>query len=41
MPPYGPPRPVEGGIRARTERGTIGERWWSRRFVDVLESFAD
>jgi uncharacterized Zn finger protein len=42
MPMYGgPPRPVEGGIRARTERGTIGEKWWSRRFVDVLESFAD
>lgn len=41
MPMYGPPRPVEGGIRARTERGTIGEEWWSRRFIDVLESFAD
>ena len=38
---YGPPRPVEGGIRARGERGTIGEEWWSRRFIDVLESFAD
>jgi uncharacterized Zn finger protein len=41
MTMYGPPRPVEGGIRARTERGTIGEEWWSRRFIDVLESFAD
>jgi uncharacterized Zn finger protein len=39
--PYGPPRPVEGGLRARGERGTIGEEWWSRRFIDVLESFAD
>jgi uncharacterized Zn finger protein len=38
---YGPPRPVEGGLRARGERGTIGEEWWSRRFIDVLESFAD
>lgn len=38
---FGPPRPVEGGIKARSERGSIGERWWSRRFVDVLESFAD
>jgi uncharacterized Zn finger protein len=38
---YGPPRPVEGGIRARGERGTLGEQWWSRRFIDVLESFAD
>jgi uncharacterized Zn finger protein len=39
--PYGPPRPVEGGLRARSERGTIGEQWWSRRFIDVLESYAD
>jgi uncharacterized Zn finger protein len=38
---YGPPRQVDGGIRARSERGTIGEEWWSRRFIDVLESFAD
>jgi uncharacterized Zn finger protein len=30
---------VDGGIRARSKRGTIGEQWWSRRFIDVLESF--
>ena len=30
---------VEGGIRARSKRGAIGEQWWSRRFIDVLESF--
>ena len=30
---------VEGGIRARSQRGAIGEQWWSRRFTDVLESF--
>jgi len=38
---YGPSRPlrVEGGIRARSKRGSIGEQWWSRRFIDVLESF--
>jgi uncharacterized Zn finger protein len=35
----GPPRRVEGGIRARSKRGAIGERWWSRRFIDVLESY--
>ena len=36
-----PSRPiqVEGGIRARSQRGAIGEQWWSRRFTDVLESF--
>jgi uncharacterized Zn finger protein len=35
----GPPRRVEGGIKARSQRGAIGEQWWSRRFVEVLESF--
>jgi uncharacterized Zn finger protein len=36
-----PSRPidVEGGIQARSKRGAIGEQWWSRRFIDVLESF--
>ncbi|MEQ4302229.1 SWIM zinc finger family protein [Plantactinospora sp. B6F1] len=37
---YGRPRRVDGGLRARTARGAIGQSWWSRRFVDVLESFA-
>ena len=37
-PPARPVR-VEGGIRARSKRGAIGEQWWSRRFIDVLESF--
>jgi uncharacterized Zn finger protein len=29
---------VDNGIRARTRRGSIGSSWWSRRFIDVLES---
>jgi uncharacterized Zn finger protein len=33
-------RKVEGGIRARSTRGAIGESWWSKRFLAVLESFA-
>ena len=33
------PRRVENGIKARSKRGAIGEQWWSRRFVAVLESF--
>jgi uncharacterized Zn finger protein len=37
-PPPSRPIPVEGGIRARSKRGSIGEQWWSRRFIDVLES---
>lgn len=34
-------QPVDEGIRARTRRGSIGARWWSRRFIDLVESFAD
>ncbi|MEW2442649.1 SWIM zinc finger family protein [Micromonospora marina] len=37
---YGPPVRVDGGLRARSTRGAIGQSWWSRRFVEVLESFA-
>ncbi|MFY1656689.1 SWIM zinc finger family protein [Micromonospora sp. WMMD1274] len=37
---YGPPLRVEGGLRARSTRGAIGQSWWSRRFIEVLESFA-
>ncbi|MEU6074784.1 SWIM zinc finger family protein [Micromonospora sp. NPDC047074] len=37
---YGPPRRVDGGLRARSTRGAIGSSWWSRRFLEVLESFA-
>ncbi|MEV4759419.1 SWIM zinc finger family protein [Micromonospora sp. NPDC049559] len=37
---FGPPRRVAGGVRARSTRGAIGRSWWSRRFLDVLESFA-
>jgi uncharacterized Zn finger protein len=37
--PRSRPRKTAGGIRARSVRGPIGERWWSRRFIDVLESF--
>jgi len=33
------PRKATGGIKARSKRGSIGEHWWSRRFIDVLESF--
>jgi len=33
------PIAVEGGVRARSKRGAIGERWWSRRFIAVLESY--
>ena len=37
-PPAKPIR-VEGGIKAVSRRGAIGEQWWSRRFIGVLESY--
>jgi uncharacterized Zn finger protein len=41
-PDYAPggPLPVEGGLMARSTHGRIGEQWWSRRFIGILESFA-
>lgn len=33
------PLPAQGGIAARSRDGTIGESWWSERFIDLLESF--
>ena len=33
------PVAVEGGIKARSKRGAIGEQWWSKRFIAVLESY--
>ncbi len=32
------PIAVEGGIKAKSKRGAIGEQWWSRRFIAALES---
>ncbi|HLO68939.1 MAG TPA: SWIM zinc finger family protein [Holophaga sp.] len=37
--PPSPRREAKGGIKAKSQRGGIGETWWSRRFVSVLESF--
>lgn len=34
------PKEVEDGIEAQSRRGDIGEQWWSRRFVDVVESYS-
>ncbi|HWS36453.1 MAG TPA: SWIM zinc finger family protein [Actinoplanes sp.] len=35
------PIEVDGGLAVRSKRGKIGEQWWSRRFVDVLEKVCD
>ena len=35
--PPSAPRPVKDGLQARRRRGAIGDSWWSRRFIAVLE----
>ncbi len=37
--PASTPLPVEGGLATRRQRGSMVEAWWSRRFVQVLESY--
>jgi uncharacterized Zn finger protein len=32
------PVPVEGGLLARSQRGPIGETWWSQRFLAAVET---
>jgi uncharacterized Zn finger protein len=36
---YAPLKEVKDGIKAKSRRGAIGEKWWSKRFVSLLESF--
>ncbi len=33
------PREVKNGIKTRSQRGQIGETWWSKCWIAVLESF--
>jgi uncharacterized Zn finger protein len=33
------PRKATGGIKAQTKRGSFGQSWWAKRWIDVLESF--
>ena len=35
---YQKPRKVAGGLKTRTARGSIGESWWSKRWLRVLEA---
>jgi uncharacterized Zn finger protein len=37
--PKSTPREVMGGIKAQSKRGTFGESWWAKRWIEVLESF--
>lgn len=33
------PREVKNGLKVKSERGVIGETWWSKRWLGTLESF--
>lgn len=37
--PASKPLPAEGGVATSKQRGAMAETWWSRRFVEVLESY--
>lgn len=37
----GKPIKVDGGIKARSARGRIGDTWWSKKFLGSLEALAD
>jgi uncharacterized Zn finger protein len=32
------PKAVKNGIKTKSQRGAIGETWWSKRWIQVLES---
>jgi len=34
-----PTKKVTGGIKTKKDHGAIGETWWSKRWIHVLESF--
>lgn len=33
------PKKAKGGIKSQSKRGTFGESWWAKRWIQVLESF--
>jgi len=33
-----PPRRVKGGIRSKSKRGTLGQSWWAKRWINILEN---
>ena len=39
FPPPSRPLAAKGGIKAQSKRGSIGETWWAKRWIAVLESF--
>lgn len=37
--PASKPRSIEGGIASRKQRGAMADTWWSKRLVDLLDSY--
>lgn len=37
--PASKPLPTEGGIATRKQRGAMADTWWSRRLVELLDSY--
>jgi hypothetical protein len=37
--PASVPIPADGGLETSRKRGPIAQSWWSRRFIEVLESY--
>jgi uncharacterized Zn finger protein len=35
------PLEVKGGIKAQSQRGSFGQSWWARRWIEVLEGLDD
>ncbi|UTM38673.1 SWIM zinc finger family protein [Rhodococcus pyridinivorans] len=38
---YGTARRIDGGIEARTKRGSIGRSWWSKELISAMEEVAE
>ncbi len=37
--PPSTPREAKGGIKAQSKRGAFTQKWWAKRWIQVLESF--
>ena len=37
--PASKPRPTDSGITTRKQRGAMADTWWSRRLLDLLDSY--
>ncbi|MGH7453249.1 MAG: SWIM zinc finger family protein, partial [bacterium] len=37
--PHSVPKAVKDGIKTKSRGGSIGKTWWSKRWIEVLESF--